>query len=125
MAKPPMPTDAELEILGLLWELGPSTVRRVHDVLQTRRDIGYTAVLKLMQIMADKGLVDRDKSQRSHVYSSRKSAATTQRRVLRDLMERAFGGSSQRLVMQALATKRITSEELRELRELLDKIERD
>lgn len=125
MAKPPMPTDAELEILGLLWELGPSTVRRVHDVLQARRDIGYTAVLKLMQIMADKGLVDRDKSQRSHVYSSRKPAATTQRRVLRDLMERAFGGSSQRLVMQALATKRITPEELRELRELLDEIEKE
>lgn len=120
----PRPTDAELAILNVLWERGPSTVREVHDALSSTQDSGYTTVLKLMQIMTDKGLVVRDESQRAHVYTARSSAQKTQRQLLGDLIDRAFGGSPARLVMQALSATKASSEELSAIREMLDQMER-
>ena len=116
----PRPTDAELAILRVLWERGPSTVRQVHESLSGPRAIGYTTVLKLMQIMADKGLVERDETDRTHVYVPRKSEEHTQRQLLQDLLDRAFGGSALKLVMQALSTKKSSPEELAQIRQLLD-----
>jgi len=121
---PPKPTDAELDILRVLWDRGPSTVRDVHGVLGDRRGVGYTTVLKLMQIMAEKGLVLRDESARSHVYRARERPEATQRRLLRDLIARAFGGSAEALVLQALATRRATPAAIAEIRKLLDEMER-
>jgi len=121
--KIPRPTDAELAILRVLWERGPSTVREVHDALSRSHDTGYTTVLKLLQIMTDKGLVVRDESQRAHVYASRHSEQRTQRQLIGDLMDRAFGGSPAKLVMQALSGTKATAEDLARIRELLDRIE--
>jgi BlaI family transcriptional regulator, penicillinase repressor len=122
MAKPtlPKPTDGELAILRVLWERGPSTVRQVHDVLSRDRSAAYTTALKLLQIMTEKGLVRRDDSDRSHVYQARMTEAQTQRQLVRDLLDRAFGGSASKLVMQALAARRSTPEELGEIRRLLE-----
>ena len=122
MSKPsvPRPTDAELGILRVVWELGPSTVRQVHEILSRERPTAYTTALKLLQIMTDKGLVRRDETDRSHVYQARLSEDQTQRQLVRDLLDRAFGGSSSKLVMQALATRRASAEELGEIRRLLD-----
>ena len=122
MSKPttPRPTDAELAILRVLWYRGPSTVRQVHDVLSRERPAAYTTALKLLQIMAEKGLVRRDETDRTHVYHPRLSEEQTQRQLVRDLLERAFGGSAIKLVMQALAAKRATPEELGEIRKLID-----
>jgi predicted transcriptional regulator len=120
MRQLPRPTDAELEILRVLWDRGPSTVRQVHEVLSDTRETGYTTTLKLMQIMADKGLVTRDESSRTHVYESRVSQEQTQRQLVNDLVDRAFGGSAAELVLRALATRRTTVEELREIRRLID-----
>ena len=119
----PRPTDAELAILNVLWERGPSTVREVHDALSSTQDSGYTTVLKLMQIMTDKGLVTRDESQRAHVYSSREGEQKTQRQLLGDLIDRAFGGSPTKLVMQALSASRASAEELTAIRRMLDEME--
>ena len=119
----PRPTDAELSILNVLWERGPSTVRDVHDLLGGTQ--GYTTVLKLMQIMTEKGLVVRDESQRAHVYEARHSEQRTQRQLLTDLAERAFGGSPARLVMQALSGKNATADEIQAIRQLLDQLEGD
>jgi len=119
----PRPTDAELAILRVLWERGPSTVREVHDALSATHDSGYTTVLKLMQIMTDKGLVVRDESQRAHVYSAREEAQKTQGRLLGDLIDRAFGGSPAKLVMQALSASRASAEELSAIRKMLDRME--
>jgi len=116
----PRPTDAELAILRVLWDRGPSTVRQVHEVLNGRRPTAYTTALKLLQIMTDKGLVRRDESDRTHVYHPRLSEEQTQRQLVRDLLERAFGGSSSKLVMQALNAKRATAEELSEIRKLIE-----
>ena len=117
----PRPTDAELAILRVLWERGPSTVRQVHEVLSTPdRPTAYTTALKLLQIMTEKGLVRRDESDRTHVYHSRLSEEQTQRQLVRDLLERAFGGSPSKLVMQALNAKRATAEELSEIRKLIE-----
>jgi predicted transcriptional regulator len=116
----PRPTDAELAILRVLWERGPSTVRDVLEVLERQRAMGYTTVLKLLQIMADKGLVLRDTSERTHVYRARLTEQHTQRQLVGDLLERAFDGSAARLVMQALAARRATPDELDEIRRLLD-----
>ena len=121
----PRPTDAELAILNVLWERGPSTVREVHDALSPTHDSGYTTVLKLMQIMTDKGLVDRDESQRAHVYTSRHGEQRTQRQLIGDLMDRAFGGSPAKLVMQALSTTKATAEDLSAIRNLLDRMEEE
>jgi len=120
---PPLPTEAELELLGLLWRLGPSTVRDVHAALPPGREVRYTTVLKLLQIMAEKGLVLRDESRRAHVYSAAAQAARTQRRILADLLERAFDGSATRLVQQALSSRPASAEEIREIREFLDSLE--
>lgn len=116
----PRPTDAELAILRVLWERGPSTVRQVHEVLSRERPAAYTTALKLLQIMTDKGLVSRDERDRSHVYHARLTEAQTQRQLVRDLLDRAFGGSAAKLVMQALAARRASAEELVEIRRLID-----
>ena len=121
--KTPRPTDAELDILNVLWEQGESTVRAVHSVLSQSRDVGYTTVLKLMQIMWEKGLVVRDESQRSHVYKAKQREATTQKQLVRDLVQRAFGGATGKLVMQALSSKKASPEELAEIRRMLDDLE--
>jgi predicted transcriptional regulator len=122
MAKPtlPRPTDGELSILRVLWERGPSTVRQVHEVLSRDRSAAYTTTLKLLQIMTEKGLVRRDDSDRSHIYQARMTQVQTQRQLVRDLLDRAFGGSSSKLVVQALAARRSTPEELGEIRRLLE-----
>ena len=117
------PTDAELAILRVLWELGPSTVRQVFEVLSAERELGYTTVLKMLQIMHEKGLVQRDVTDRTHVFSATRTQVQTQRTLLDDLLDKAFGGSSLSLVMQALATRRASREELAEIRKLLDQAE--
>ena len=116
----PRPTDAELAILRILWDRGPSTVRQVHDILGLERQAAYTTALKLLQIMTEKGLVERDERDRTHIYRARLSQETTQRQLVRDLADRAFGGSASKLVMQALATKRASAEELRDIRKAID-----
>ena len=116
------PTDAELQILRVLWARGPSTVRQVHEALADR-DTGYTTTLKLMQIMAAKGLVDRDESRRTHVYTARLRMRQTQRRLVGELLERLFAGSTQKLVLQALKAKRLSRRELAEIRKVLDELE--
>ena len=122
MSRPtaPKPTDAELAILRVLWARGPSTVRQVHDVLATGRPAAYTTALKLLQIMTEKGLVERDERDRTHIYRARLSEEVTQRQLVRDLLDRAFGGSPGKLVMQALATRRASAEELRDIRKAID-----
>ena len=120
----PRPTDAELEILNVLWKRGPSTVREVHDALLESKEIGYTTILKLMQIMAEKGLVKRDESDRRHVYEAERAQDETQRQLLHDLLDRAFNGSATKLVMQALSSKKASKEELAEIRRVLDELER-
>jgi len=115
----PRPTDAELEILRVLWQRGASTVRDVFEALSKTKPIGYTTVLKFMQIMADKGLVRRDEEQRAHVYSAMLPQVETQRQMVRDLLRRAFDDSASQLVMQALASKKTSPEELAEIRRLL------
>jgi BlaI family transcriptional regulator, penicillinase repressor len=127
MAKPelPRPTDAELAILRVLWQEGPSTVRRVRDVLERHQPTGYTTVLKLFQIMMAKGLVVRDESERTHVYRASRSEAQTQRQLINDLLHRAFSGSASKLVMQALATKKASTNELAAIRTLIENLERE
>jgi BlaI family transcriptional regulator, penicillinase repressor len=120
----PRPTDAELAILRILWERGPSTVRQVHEALSAERPSGYTTALKLLQIMTDKGLVRRDESDRTHVYTARLSEEQTQRQLVGDLLEKAFGGSAMKLVMQALSTRKASPEDLAQIRALLDERER-
>jgi BlaI family penicillinase repressor len=119
----PRPTDAELSILSVLWQHGPSTVRTVHEELSRSQETGYTTVLKLMQIMIEKGLLKRDDSERSHIYEAAVAQEQTQRQLLGDLLERAFSGSAQQLVMQALASKKASPEELSEIRKLIDQME--
>jgi BlaI family penicillinase repressor len=121
----PRPTDAELSILRVLWSEGPSTVRQVLEVLEQSQPTGYTTVLKLLQIMTDKELVVRDESERTHVYRASRSEAQTQRQLVGDLVRRAFGGSAMKLVMQALASKKSTAEELAEIRKLIEGLERE
>ena len=121
----PRPTDSELEILRVLWERGPCTVRDVHDCLNRTKPTGYTTVLKLMQIMAEKGSVRRNEEQRAHVYQAVAPRENTQRQLVGELLDRAFGGSATQLVMQALAAKRTTPEELAKIRRILDEMERD
>jgi BlaI family transcriptional regulator, penicillinase repressor len=121
---PQRPTEAELAILRVLWERGPSTVRQVHELLAEHRETGYTTTLKLMQIMADKGLVSRDESSRTHVYAARASQESTQRQLVNDLVDRAFGGSAAELVLRALSSHRASDDELREIRKLIDEARR-
>jgi len=119
----PRPTDAELAILRVLWERGPSTVRQVFEVLSAERELGYTTVLKMLQIMDEKGLVQRDATDRTHVFSTTETQIQTQRNMLDDLLDKAFGGSSLNLVMQALATRKASRAELAEIRKMLDQAE--
>lgn len=119
----PRPTDAELAILRVLWARGASTVREVHEALSASQDSGYTTVLKQLQVMTDKGLVVRDDAQRAHVYEPRWSEQRTQRQLLVDLAERAFGGSPVKLVQQALSSRRSTPKERRDIRAFLDTLE--
>lgn len=121
----PRPTDAELAILRVLWQRGPSTVRDVHEELSQHSATGYTTVLKLLQIMTDKGLVVRDEANRAHIYEARHSEQKTQRQLLGDLADRAFGGSAAKLVLQALSGRKASSDELSTIRELLDRLEGD
>jgi len=118
----PKPTDAELAILRVLWQHGPSTVRDVQEALVRRRPTGYTTALKLLQIMTEKGLVLRDERERAHLYQARFPEADTQRQLVGDLLERAFGGSAEKLV-QALSGRRASAEELARIRKLLDELE--
>jgi predicted transcriptional regulator len=119
MARTSRPTDAELAILRVLWSRGPSTVREVLES-SGKPSQGYTTVLKLLQIMADKGLVRRDERERSHVYRAADSEEATQKRLLADLLERAFGGSAKQLIVRALSAGRASPEELREIRRLIN-----
>jgi BlaI family penicillinase repressor len=119
MPKGPRPTDAELAILRVLWEHGPSTVREVHDYMATSRSVAYTTTLKMLQIMTAKGLTIRETQRGQHLYRPRHAQRETQRRLVRDLVDRAFGGSTSMLVVQALASRRASPDELREIRRLL------
>ncbi len=113
------PTDAELAILQVLWDRGSSTVRQVHEVLLARQRTRYTTTLKLMQIMAYKGLVTRDESARTHVYAARLGRGETQRQLVADLLGRAFGGSASALVMQALRAQPASPEEMAEIQRMI------
>lgn len=121
--KLPRPTDAELAILRVLWRLGPSTVKEVQEDLARRAPTGYTTVLKQLQIMTEKGLVTRDETQRAHLYTARLPEEETQSQLVGDLLDRVFEGSAGRLVMQALAARPASAEELAEIRRLLDRLE--
>lgn len=124
---PPRPTEAELEILTVLWSRGPSTVRNVHEAIEAkarRKPTQYTTVLKLLQIMVEKRLVERNEDERAHVYRANRPREWTQRQIAGDLLERAFGGSARSLVMGALSARRTSKEELAEIRKLLDDYEK-
>jgi predicted transcriptional regulator len=122
-AKLPKPTEAELAILRELWASGPATVREIQQSMNGVKPTGYTTVLKLLQIMTEKGLVDRDESVRPQIYRPRNTREHTQRQLVRDLLQRAFGGSVKALVLQALAGRKSTPEELAAIEELLDRFE--
>ena len=124
MADLPRPTDAELEILTVLWSRGPSTVRDVHEAIAVRKPAQYTTVLKLMQIMAEKGLVKRDETQRAHIYEASRPMEWTQKQLAGDLLTRAFGGSARELMLGALSAKKASKGELAELRKLLEEYEK-
>jgi predicted transcriptional regulator len=121
---PPRPTEAELEILTVLWSRGPSTVRDVHEAIARRKPTQYTTVLKLLQIMGEKRLVERNEEERAHVYRSSRPREWTQRQIAGDLLERAFGGSAKSLVVGALSARKTSKTELAEIRKLLDEYER-
>ncbi|HUQ19683.1 MAG TPA: BlaI/MecI/CopY family transcriptional regulator [Gemmatimonadaceae bacterium] len=116
----PIPSPSELEILDILWRKGPQTVREVYAGLKRKRDIGYTTILKTMQVMAEKGLLTRDESERSHVYAAAAPEKSIKRRLVSDLLDRVFDGSSANLVLQALSAKRASPEDIRKIRKLLN-----
>lgn len=122
---PRRPTEAEFNILGVIWERGRATVREVHEALRERQGIGPTTVLKLMQIMTEKGWLERDTSVRPQVFWAAKPMRQTQKVLLRDLADQAFQGSSAAIALQALSLRKSTPEELRAIRELLDSLEQD
>ncbi len=117
------PTASELEILRVLWERGPSTVREVHEALREKRNLGYTTVLKLLQIMTAKGTVRRNEEQRAHVYEACQPAMETKRQLVGDVLQRVFEGSASELMIHALEGRRTSKKELDELRRLLDEYE--
>jgi predicted transcriptional regulator len=121
----PIPSNAELEILQVLGKNGPSTVRSVHDLLSKDRNVGYTTVLKIMQVMAEKRLVTRDESERSHVYAPAVEEKSVKRRLVSDLLDKAFDGSAAQLVMQALSDKKASAEDLKQIRKLLNESARN
>ena len=118
----PMPTDGELAILHVLWGEGPCTVRQVHETLSRKTGTGYTTTLKLMQLMAEKGLVVRDTSRRTHVYRPTIAEEPTQRRLVGALLDKAFGGSAQKLMIRALSARKVSPAELAEIRRMLDEL---
>lgn len=118
--KPPKPTASELEILEVLWRIGPATVRDVHKELT---DVGYTTVLKLLQIMTEKRLVERDDRERAHIYRPALKQEDTQRQIVSEVLEKVFGGSASQLVLRALSAKKASKQELTEIREMLDRME--
>jgi BlaI family transcriptional regulator, penicillinase repressor len=119
------PTEAELEILTVLWTNGPSTVREVHEEINSRRPTQYTTVLKQLQIMATKNLVERDAQQRAHVYKAAQPREWTQRQIAGDLLQRAFGGSARSMLMGALSARKASRDELAKIRQLLDDYEKE
>lgn len=125
MPEPARPTDAELEILNVLWDRGPATVREVHEEICRTKPAQYTTVLKILQIMAAKGLVNRDEDQRAHVYNAAKPREWTQRQIAGDVLKRAFGGSARSLLMGALSSRRTSRAELAGIRKLLDEYEKE
>ena len=116
----PIPSNSELEILHVLWRKGPQTVRQIHPALRRKREIGYTTVLKTLQVMTEKGLVTRDEAERSHVYRAAVPEKSVKRRLVSDLLDRVFEGSAANLVLQALSTKRASPEDIRRIRKLLN-----
>jgi len=125
MSKQSKPTDSELNILKILWEQGPLTVREVHEKLDNTRQTGYTTTLKLMQIMTEKELVKRNESQRAHIYEAHIQQKDTQQNLVRNLLDQVFSGSTTSLVMQALSTKKASAEEIEQIRKMLDDYEGD
>ena len=119
------PTESELEILTVLWKKGPSTVRDVNEVLNQRKIVGYTTTLKMMQIMTEKGVLDRSLAGRTHIYSPLIMEEDVQKRLTDRLLETAFGGSAKKLILQALGNHRASSEELQEIKEMIQKMEED
>ena len=117
------PTEKELAILKVLWSKGPSTVRQVNDEINKEQETGYTTTLKFMQIMTDKGLLVRDDSEFKHVYKPAVSEEKTQNQIVGDLLDKVFAGSAEQLVMRALSAKQMSAEELKKIRQLLDKME--
>ena len=117
------PTKLELSILKVLWDRGPRSVREIQNILNEAKPTGYTTVLKMLQIMTEKGLVERDESVRPQIYRAKYSQEKTQRQLLTDLLQRAYGGSVKALVMHALGTKKSTAEELKAIEKLLDRFE--
>lgn len=117
----PKPTEGELELLRVLWEKGPATVRELHDAVNLQRAVGYTSVLKILQIMTEKGLVKREESAKAHIYRAAASQEATQNQLLRDLSERLFSGSAAQLAMHALAMQPASAEELEEIRTLIER----
>lgn len=122
-AEPPKPTDAELEILTILWSRGPCTVRQVHEVISARKPAQYTTVLKQLQVMAEKGLVRRDEAERSHVYEPSRTREWTQRQLAGDLLKRAFDGSTKSLLLGALSSRKASKQELLELSKILKELQ--
>ena len=119
----PKPTDAELSILRVLWEKGPSTVREVCDILNTSKKTRYTTALKFLQILFEKGLVTRDESQKTHVYTAALSQDETQKQLVEDLLQKAFNGSAEQLVLHAISTKQASAEDMTEIRNLIRRVE--
>ena len=119
------PTESELEILNILWSEGPSNVRTVNEMMNRQKEVGYTTTLKLMQIMTQKGLVERDESSRSHIYSAAIKAEDIQEQMLDKLLNTAFGGSASKLVLSALGSGKASTKELEEIKALIQKLESD
>lgn len=117
------PTDAELQILRVLWEHGPSPVRVIHEAISRNKEINYSTTVKMLSLMLDKELVKRDESARPHIYRTVKKQETTQKGMMRDLLDRVYGGSPGRMVIQALSSKKASQEELNEIRNLLDQLQ--
>jgi len=125
MKKSSGPTDAELEILQILWNKGPVTVREVNEILSETKDVGYTTTLKIMQIMAEKSIVKRDTSQKTHIYSAAIEKSDTQSSMLQTFIANTFGGSTASLVLQALGDNKANNDELKEIKSLIEKLEKE